>query len=136
MDPACLVAHLLRGRSRNGQLDVLRLVWLHIEGQLALLFTFGDSVAADGHQLSGVVDACDLRSEIVLLASEVEGVGGDLPFEVAAEADLHVARELQVHRFQVRKDCPGALNVIGRVVGVLVDALAARLTSLKSVILG
>ena len=60
VDPALLLAHLGCGGHRDGLLGVLRLVWLNIERQLALLFTLGDLMAADRYELGCVVDPGDL----------------------------------------------------------------------------
>ena len=88
MDPTALVAHLLSRGGRDGQLGVLRLVRLHIEGEFTLFLSFSDAVTANGHKLSAVVDAGNLGAQEELLLLEVEWVRHDFPLKVTTEADL------------------------------------------------
>jgi len=78
-----------------------------------------------------VVNTTDLSSQEVLLLAEVEGVGDDVSLQVSTEADLDRSGSFEIHRLEVGKGRPWALGFIGDEVGILVDAGAASLATLR-----
>ena len=131
MNPAVFVAHLSSGGHWDGLLWVLRLVGLEVKRLLALFLTLNDLVAANGHQFGSMMNSGDLRTQVVLLLAEVEGVGNDLALKVAREADLDCAGALQILRLQIGKGRPWALCLVGHEVAVLVHTSATRFTTLR-----
>lgn len=83
VNPAVFVTHLIGSGGRDGLLSILGKVWLNIEWEFTLLFTFADAVTTNWHKLSAVMDSSDLGSQEVLLSVEVEWVCHNLSFQVA-----------------------------------------------------
>ena len=81
-----------------------------------------------------MVNATNLRPQIVLLLAEVERIGHNFPIEVAREADFNLARGFQVLRLQVGQGLPRAFGFIRHPVRVLVDARAASFSAIGSLV--
>ena len=135
VNPVCLVLHLLGRGHGDWLLGVLRLVRLNLERQLTLLLSLCLSIAPGWYQLRCMVNAADLRPQIVLLTAEVEWIGHDFTLKVTREADFDLAGSLQVLRLEVWQGRPGSLRLVRNEVSVLVHAGTARFATFWSLIL-
>jgi len=82
-----------------------------------------------------VVNTTDLSSQEVLLLAEVEGVGDDISLQVSTEADLDASGGCEILGLEVGKGRPGALGLIGDVIGILVNTSTTGLTTFRSLVL-